>query len=128
MSVRVQWIEHQGKKILYCNYTGIRDEDEYVQAIADTETEVLKQAPGTVILMLIDATGSRITSKMTERARALAAAARKKGIPSSPTAVVGVTGGAQHAILLAMQFMRPDLRTAASIAEAKEWLVSRAGK
>ena len=128
MGSRVQWIEHRGKKILFCNYSGIRDEDEYVQAMVETETEVLKQAPGTLILMLIDATGSHLTAKVTERARELAAAARKKGIPSSPTAIVGVSGAAQKAIVLAMQFLRPDLRTAESVAAAKDWLVSRAGK
>ncbi len=127
MSNRVQWIEHKGKTILFCDYSN-QSEDEYIQALAETETEVLKQAPGTLILMLIDTTGSLITTKVTGRARELAAAARKKGIPSSPTAVVGVSGAAQKAILLAMQFLRPDLRAVDGIAEAKDWLVSRVEK
>ncbi len=127
MGNRVQWIEHQGKRILFCDYSN-QDEEEYIQTLAETETEVLKQEPGTLILMLIDTTGSLITSKITGRARELAAAARKRGIPSSPTAIVGVSGAAQKAILAAMQFLRPDLRTAESIAAAKDWLVRRLDK
>ncbi len=128
MGNRVQWIEHKGKRILFCDYSNIHDEEGFIRVIVETETEVLKQAPGTLILMLIDVTGSRVTSKVTERARGLAAAARKRGIPSSPTAIVGLSGPAQKAIFLAMQFLRPDLRTAESIAAAKDWLVNRAGK
>ena len=128
MGNRVQWIEHRGKKIIFCDYSNIRDEEEFIRAIIETETEVLKQAPGTLILMLIDATGSHITSKVTGRARELAAAARKQGIPSSPTAIVGISGPAQRAIVSAMQFLRPDLRVAESIAAAKDWLVSRVDK
>jgi hypothetical protein len=128
MGNRVQWIEHRGERILFCDYSNIHDEEEFIRAIVETETEVLKQASGTLILMLIDATGSLITSKVTGRARELAAAARKRGIPSSPTAIVGVSGPAQKAVVMAMQFLRPDLRIAESIAAAKDWLVGRAGK
>jgi hypothetical protein len=128
MSNRIQWIEHRGKRILFCDYSNIHDEEEFVRAIVETETEVLKQAPGTLILMLIDVTDSHITSTVTGRARELAAAARKRGIPSSPTAIVGVSGPAQKAVVMAMQFLRPDLRTAESVTAAKDWLVSRAGK
>lgn len=127
MGNRVQWIEHKGKRILFCDYTNIGDEETFVQAIVETEKEVLKQAPKTLILMLIDATGSRITSKVTGRARELAAKARAKDIPSSPTAIVGVTGPAQRAVFTAMQFLRPDLHAAESIAAAKDWLVERLG-
>jgi hypothetical protein len=41
---------------------------------------------------------------------------------------VGVSGPAQQAVVLAMQFLRPDLRTAKSVAAAKDWLISRAGE
>jgi hypothetical protein len=128
MGNRVQWIKHRDKRILFCDYSNIHDEDEFIQTIVETETEVLKQAPGTLILMLIDATGSHITSSVTGRARELAAAARKRGIPSSPTAIVGVSSSAQRAIVAAMQFLRPDLRAAESVAAAKDWLVSRASE
>ena len=128
MGNRVQWIEHKGEKILFCDYSNIQDEEEFIQAIEETEPEVLKQAPGTLILMLIDATDSLVTSKVTARARELAAAARARDIPSSPTAIVGVSGPAKKAVIAAMQFLRPDLRGVESVAEAKDWLVSRAGE
>jgi len=128
MSNRVQWIEHKGERIILCDYSNMREEEEFLRAIVEMEKEVLQEAPGTLILMLIDVTGSRVTSRVTERARAVAAAARAKGIPSSPTAIVGVSGPAQKAIVLAMQFLRPDLCAVGTIAEAKDWLVSRVGK
>jgi hypothetical protein len=128
MDNRVQWIEHKGRKILFCDYANIGDEETFIQAIVETEREVLKQAPKTLILMLINATGSRITSKVTGRARELAAKAREKDIPSSPTAIVGLSSPAQRAVFTAMQFLRPDLHAAESIAVAKDWLVGRLGK
>lgn len=128
MDNRVQWIEHRGETILFCDYSNIHDEEEFVHVLAETEVEVLKQEPGTLILMLIDVRGSYITASVTQRARALAAAARKRGIPSSPTAIVGVSSPAQKAVLLALQFLRPDLSSAESIEAAKDWLVDRLKK
>jgi hypothetical protein len=127
MGNRVQWIEHKGERIIFCDYSNIRDEEAFVQAIEETEAEVLEQAPGTLILMLVDVTGSLVTSRVTGRARELAAAARAKDIPSSPTAIVGVSGPAQKAVVMALQFLRPDLRLVESIPAAKDWLVSRVG-
>jgi hypothetical protein len=128
MGNRVQWIEHKGETILFCDYANIRNEEEFIQALAKTETEVLKQEPGTFILMLIDATNARLTPAVTAKTREVAAAAREKGIPSSPTAIVGVSAPAQKAIVMAMQFLRPDLRLIESVPAAKDWLVSRAGE
>jgi hypothetical protein len=128
MANRVQWIEHRGETILFCDYSNIHDEQEFIRVLDETEVEVLKQEPGTLILMLIDVRGSHISASMTKRARELAAAAREKDIPSSPTAIVGVSSPAQKAVLLALQFLRPDLSTAESIPAAKDWLISRLDK
>lgn len=128
MGNRVQWIKHRGERIIFCDYSNIQEEEEFLRAIEEMEQEVLKEEPGTLILMLIDVTGSRVSSNVTTRARGVAAAAREKGIPSSPTAIVGVSGPAKKAIVLAMQFLRPDLRTVGTISEAKDWLVRRVGK
>ncbi|MBN1485052.1 MAG: hypothetical protein JXA37_10045 [Chloroflexia bacterium] len=128
MANRVEWIEHKGERIIFCDFSDIQDEEEMVRWVEEMEAEVLQEAPGTMILMLVDVTNSRVTSKMTERARAVAAAARERGIPSSPTAVVGITNPAKKAILLALQFLRPDLHAANSIEEAKDWLLERAAK
>ena len=128
MSNRVKWIEHQGERIIFCDYTNIKEEEEFLRAIQEMEQKVLQEEPGTFILMLIDVSTSHVTSNVTGRAREVAAAAREKGIPSSPTAIVGVSGPAKKAIVLAMQFLRPDLCTVESIAAAKDWLVSRVEK
>lgn len=125
MSNRVQWIEYNGERMIFCDYSNIQSEEAFIRAIEETEADVLEQAPGTLILMLIDVTGSRITSKVTGRARELSAAARAKEIPSSPTAIVGVSSPAQKAVVMALQFLRPDLRMVESIPAAKDWLVSR---
>ncbi|HDQ73852.1 MAG TPA: hypothetical protein ENN19_17415 [Chloroflexi bacterium] len=111
--------------MIFCDYSNILDEETFIRALDEAEAEVLEQAPGTLILMLIDVTGSRITSKVTNRARDLSAAARAKEIPSSPTAIVGVSSPAQKAVVMALQFLRPDLRMVESIPAAKDWLVSR---
>jgi hypothetical protein len=38
-----QWIEHKGKRILFINFAGLKEEKAYVQAIADVEREILRQ-------------------------------------------------------------------------------------
>jgi hypothetical protein len=51
-------------------------------------------------------------------------AAKERGIPDSPTVIVGVSGF-QRAVVQAMQFLRRDLHLAESIEAGKEWLVQQ---
>lgn len=124
MSRYAQWITHKGQRILYVDYSGLVDEEEYLGAIAETEREVLKQPPGRVLPLLFDMTNTRASTAITDRAKGMTDAAKERGIPDSPTVIVGVSGF-QRAVVQAMQFLRRDLHLAESIEAGKEWLVQQ---
>ena len=124
MEKRVSWIEHKGKRILYVKYAGLRDEAAYLEAIDEFEREILQQPVGRRFLVIVDVTDSVLTTRITQRNKEAAARAKAKGIPDSPTALVGLTG-LKMAVVQAMQFVRPDLYPASSIEAAKEWLVQQ---
>jgi hypothetical protein len=124
MEKRVYWIEHKGKKILYVDYSGLRDEEAYLQVVDEFEREMLKQPAGLRFRTIVNVTDSVLTPRITQRNKEVAARSKARGIPDSPTALVGLTG-LKMAVVQAMQFLRPDLHPANSIEEAKEWLVQQ---
>jgi hypothetical protein len=127
MGEYTKWIEHKGAKILYVNYAGIQDEEEYMRAIDEFEAEILSQPKGHQIRALVDVAGSVLTPSITERNKAVEQKARELGIPDSPTAMVGLSGF-KMAVVQALAFFRPDLYIADSVESAKDWLVKQAVK
>ncbi len=124
MSRYAQWIVHMGQRILYVDYSGLVDEEAYLNAIGETEREILKQPPGQLLPLLFDMTNTVASTAITDRAKRMTDAAKERGIPDSPTAIVGVSGF-QRAVVQAMQFLRRDLHLAESIEAGKEWLVQQ---
>jgi hypothetical protein len=119
-----QWIQHKGKRILLIKFAGMKDEKLYVQAIADLEREILRQPRGQFVPLVMDVSDTRVTKAVTERAKQMMATAKAKGVPDSPTALVGLSG-TQKAIVMAIQILRPDLHVAASLEDAKDWVVKQ---
>jgi hypothetical protein len=70
---------------------------------------------------------TRSSAAVTERGKRMTEAARAKGIPDSPTALVGLAGF-QRAIVQAMQFFRGDIRMVESVEAGKDWLVEQMEK
>lgn len=124
MSEYLHWIQHKGRRILLVNFTGIKEEKAYLQAIAEMEREILKQPKGQYVPAVMDVSDTHMTKAVTERAKKMMETAKAKGIPDSPTVLIGLTG-AQKAIVYAMQVFRPDIHMAASLEEAEEWIVGR---
>jgi len=128
MEKRVYWIEHKGNRILYVDYAGLRDEAAYLQVVDEFESAILSQPVGRQVLTIVDVANSVLTPRITQRNKEVMARAKAKGIPDSPTALIGLTG-LKMAVVQAMQFMRPDLHPTDNIEEAKDWLVQqRSGK
>ncbi len=124
MGKYAQWMVYEGKRILFADYSGLRDEQAYLRAFDETERELLQQPRGRMVPTLLDVTGSILSPAITERAKQMTEAAKAKGIPDSPTAIVGMSGF-QKAVVLAMQYFRRDIHIAGSIEDAKEWLVAQ---
>ena len=122
---RIQWIQHKGKRILFVDFTNIQEEAAYLKAIEELEVEIFKLPKEHQALILINQSGSIASKAVTDRSKQMMAAAKKKGIPDSPTALVGNIGFSK-AVALAIQFFRPDIYLADDVESAKEWLISRA--
>ena len=124
MSKNVEWIEHKGNRILVANFAGMKDEKPYVQAIADLEQEILRQPKGQYVPLIMDVRDTYVTKAVTDRGKQMMETAKARGIPDSPTVLVGLSG-AQKAIVMAIQVVRKDVHVAGTIVEAKDWMAKR---
>lgn len=124
MSEYWQWIEHKGKRILFIRFAGLKEEKAYLEAIADVEREILRQPKGQLVPLVLDVTNTRVTKAVTSRGKQLMETAKAKGIPDSPTALIGLSG-TQKTIVMAIQLIRGDIHAVGNLEEAKEWVVSR---
>lgn len=66
MGKYVQWMTHKGKKILFLNAKGLR-EAEYMVAQEELKQALLKERKSA--LVLVDATGTEMTTKTTNKAK-----------------------------------------------------------
>ena len=122
MVPRVQWIEHQGRQILYSNYAGLKEE-EYLQAMDETKRQLISQPAGSTVLSVTDVFHSRSSRAIIATGNEMAAATKAHGI-TTVEAVVGI-GRLQRPIA---QAVRRDIHFAASIEDAKTWLVNQGKK
>jgi len=121
MGKYVQWTTHKSKKILFLNAKGLR-EAEYMVAQEELKQELLKERKGA--LVLVDATGTEMTTKTTNKAKEVAAATKSEGIPDGPSVVVGLTG-LQKAVA---QLFGRGVHFSGTLEEAKDWLVKEDDK
>lgn len=121
MAKYVQWITHQGVRILHVNIQGL-SEAEQITALDELREELLKERSGTPLLF--DQAGTAMTRKTAEKSREVAAAVRAAGIPSGPSAVVGLN----RIQKLVVQVFGQGARYFDGIDEAREWLVKEAGR
>lgn len=121
MSKYVEWTSYKGKRILFLNAKGLR-EAEYMIAQEELRHELLKERRGA--LVLVDATGTEMTTKTTNKAKEVAAATKAEGIPDGPSVVVGLTG-LQKAVA---QLFGRGVHFSSTIEEGKDWLVKEAEK
>jgi hypothetical protein len=122
MPPRVQWIEHQGQPILYSNYAGL-GEAEYLQAMDETQRQMLSRPAGTRVLTVTDVSHSHSSRAIITKGNEMAAATRAAGIVTTD-AVIGI-GRLQRPIA---QAVRRDIHFAGSLDDAKNWLVAQAKK
>jgi hypothetical protein len=122
MPPRVQWIEHQGQSILYSNYAGL-GEAGYLQAMGETQRELLSRPAGSRALTVTDVSHSHASRAILAKANEMAAEARVAGI-TTVDAVVGI-GRLQRPIA---QAVRREIHFASSLDDAKRWLVAQANK
>lgn len=86
--MRVNWVSHKGKKVLFSNYVGCKSADEMI-VVLHKEAETLK-AQTNKVLVMADFTDSFANDKYMDEVKKVGSAVLKAKIEK--TATVGITG------------------------------------
>jgi hypothetical protein len=118
---RPRWIEHEGERILFYDFSGLEDTDAGLRVIAASMGRAADQPPHSV-RTLVDVRGSHFDARIT---RALQDLARDNKPQVLASAVVGVSG-LQRVILAAVsRVTRRKFATFDTVDAAKDWLVEQ---
>jgi hypothetical protein len=123
MSDRVKWIEEQGVKILFVDYSGL-DEKKYLEVAEEFKNTVLAQPAGVIVNNIVDITNTFITEVVRNALKNFSDEIhqKRKGSEKAPTAVIGVTGVKK---VIAKAF-RSDVHFANDFDDAISWMVKNA--
>jgi hypothetical protein len=119
---RASFIIHKGKEIYFIDYTNIKLEDEFLDAIKSTNLfrEKVKASGKKDLLMLVDISNSYVYGHaFTEMKRS---GILTQGI-TKRTAVVGVSSTKKTLLEIMNAFTSLNIKSFESIDEAKNWLV-----
>jgi hypothetical protein len=119
MAKYVKWIEHRGQRILYSDYSGLKGAD-YEAAVDETLAELLKIPDGTTAPSITNIKGTTMSNLTSGKGRQITALLKKKNL-SGPMAMVGVS----ELVGAVVRLLQPNVHTAKSVEEAKEWVVSQ---
>jgi hypothetical protein len=116
---RVSWVEHEGKRIILEDMSGLREATD-IYAVSDTSTALICKQPEASVLLITNVTGTRYNPSVINR---LKENTKLTNPYMKAYAVVGI-GGLQRVVLQSVvQFTGQDIKISGSIEEAKEWLV-----
>ena len=119
ISNHTSWIEHNGKEILYIDYSGLYDED-LVNATFEVN-DFFKKLGKHELLILVDVRNSYANEKWTVDAlKKNATIARPY---SKKTAVIGVTKTQDIILTVVNMFSRLGVKPFNTVEEAKDWLI-----
>jgi hypothetical protein len=122
MSELVRWIRHGQEKILFNDYSGLR-EQQYLQELDETialiKEAIAAQEP--YLLVLTDVSNTTTTIRITDKAKECTEL--YKGIKTL-SAIVGVMGAKR----VIANLLVPGIQICADRDEGLEWLVAEAGQ
>jgi len=123
MNDRVKWIEQQGSRMLFVDYSKL-DEDACLKVYEELRKTVMDQPAGVMIPIIVDITGTFITERVRNAQKSLSDEMHQKRKESekAPTAVIGVTGIKK---LIAKAF-RSDIYYANDLNDAVSWMIKQA--
>jgi hypothetical protein len=119
MADRISFVEYKGKRILLEDFSGIRDEAEFLALIKQAEGIVQSQPPKSV-LVVVDVTDARFSSAISQASKE--ATTRNTPYIKAST-MVGVKGLMQIVLKAVSTFARRELTTFDTREQAMEWLV-----
>lgn len=118
---RTRFIEHQGKKVLLLDYTGIRDSAEALREIERTKEIVARQPPGS-LRVLTDVTGAHYDTRIVQAMKELAA---HNAPYVRASAVVGVSGLMKVVYSAIILFSKRKIQLTDTREQALEWLAGQ---
>ena len=121
MSDRVRWIEHQGLKILFEDFSS-SSEDEFVKAIQAAERMMLESGDK-IIYVLADSTDIRMTDPIKQAAETLVINTKAQGI----TLQTSMAGLSKLQRIIANAIKR-DIYFSKDKEDGKEWLIKQSEK
>ena len=117
MSVRVKWINHRGKKILYGDFSGMIGDD-YAECIEQIEKEIIESGEQEVYV-ITDLTGSYMNPKTTSAVKNWIKHCKDHGIKIKG-ALVGISGLKE----IMNKIFKFDLYLTNSVDDAKEFIAA----
>lgn len=117
--LRVRFVAHQGKQILYHDFSNLLQTEDAMAAIEESRAIVRKQ-PLNSVLTLTDVTGSRFNRAIVEGLKELTAG-NKPHVKAG--AIVGLSGIQRVVYVAVTQLSGRRLPTFSSVTEAKDYLV-----
>ena len=117
-----QFIEFKGKQIYYVDYSGIKTNEEFLEAIKQSNAfrEKIRAEGKRNLLMLVDITGSYVYGEVLNEIKK---AGKITKLLTSREAVVGVNGGKRILLNIVQSFTNMNLKAFDTLEEAMEWLV-----
>lgn len=115
----IKWIDFNGKKIMFCDFSNF-DEQQYMDGVDLMEQELLKQSRGSCTPQILDVTNSHMTQKTSERGKQTVKVLSEAEITTN-TAMVGISGVKR---IIAKAISR-DVFFAKDMQSAKEWVISQ---
>ncbi|MBW1983288.1 MAG: hypothetical protein JRI53_01095 [Deltaproteobacteria bacterium] len=120
MTDRLNWIEHNGTKILSYNFKGGTPED--IVAVIEGAEKILPSQPENSVLALIDTTDIKFNTESWDKLKKYAKFAKPY---NKATAIVGLTLGTELLLKAVRLFTKRPLFTFDNIEEAKNYLVEQ---
>ncbi len=117
--MNVGWIDYKGKKILYCNYLGVKKEAEAI-AVLKGQMKLIVESKEPVLL-LVNMADTVMTPETTVFAKDELAKVNEK---VKRAALVGITGFKTVIVDSIGRQADMNQRVFESEAEAKDWLIS----
>ncbi len=123
MTRGAQFINHKGKEIYFVDYSNIKNNDEFLKTIKETNEfrEQLVSQGKKDLLMLVDVSGSYVYGEVLD---AIKKAGRMTKAITRKEAVVGITGSKKILLQIVQTFTNMKLKVFDNPGDAKDWLVS----
>jgi hypothetical protein len=117
MAEMLRWIEHKGKRILYCDFSNF-SEQAYLDGTEAMEKELLAQGTGNHSLLLINVENSTMNQATSDRGKKTVEILTAARI-TSKTSMIGITGIKR----IIAQAISRDVHFDKDLESAKDWLV-----